>query len=235
MEKREKVVGQDKGNTVLHRAAPGFRSDSYDLAGPYYTVRTVLYGTGRTLLYGAQKKLSHPGTWRVPRGLSVAAPGMGLLLFSGWCLRLRITLTDSASAAGIYRVVDGPLARGALVAACLPPVIAQQGMARGYLQRGDCPAGAEPVAKVIGALPGDAVDVEPGAVTVNGTLFPDSQTARVDSHGRPLAHVLSGARRVGSGEVWLFGFNNVRSWDARYFGPVPLANVRGELKPLVTW
>jgi type IV secretory pathway protease TraF len=57
----------------------------------------------------------------------------------------------------------------------------------------------------------------------------------VDSHGRLLAHVASGAHRVGSGEVWLFGFNNARSWDARYFGPVPLANVRGALEPLVTW
>ena len=79
------------------------------------------------------------------------------------------------------------------------------------------------------------MDVEPDGVAVNGMKFPNSQTARVDSHGRPLAHVSSGARRVGSGEVWLFGFNNVRSWDARYFGPVPLANVRGELEPLVTW
>jgi type IV secretory pathway protease TraF len=47
--------------------------------------------------------------------------------------------------------------------------------------------------------------------------------------------VLSGAYRFGTGEVWLFGFNNARSWDARYFGPVPLANVRGVLRQLVTW
>ena len=198
-------------------------------------VRTVLHGTGRTLLYGARKKPSRPGSWRVPRPLVAAAAAIGSLIVAGQICHLRIMLTDSAAAAGVYRVVEAPPERGVLVAACLPPVIAQQGMARGYLQRGDCPAGAEPVAKIIGALPGDAVDVEPRAVTVNGTLFPDSQTASVDSHGRPLAHVLSGAHRVGSGEVWLFGFNNLRSWDARYFGPVPLANVRGELEPLVTW
>ena len=61
------------------------------------------------------------------------------------------------------------------MAACLPAVIAQQGLARGYLQRGDCPAGAEPVAKVIGALPGDAVEVEPDLVAVNGVR---SRTAK---------------------------------------------------------
>jgi len=40
---------------------------------------------------------------------------------------------------------------------------------------------------------------------------------------------------VAAGQVWLFGFNDARSWDARYFGPVPLANLRGVLTPVVTW
>jgi type IV secretory pathway protease TraF len=84
-------------------------------------------------------------------------------------------------------------------------------------------------------MPGDVVELEPGWVAVNGMKFPNSRTAARDSAGRLLAHVLSGAYRVGTGEVWLFGFNNIRSWDARYFGSVPLANVRGVLRPLVTW
>jgi conjugative transfer signal peptidase TraF len=231
----EKVVGQGKGNTALYRAARGFRRDSYDLAEPYNTVRAALYGTGRTLLYGARKKPSRPVSWRVPRGLIAAATGIGLLLFTGWFCRLRITLTDSAAPAGIYRVSEVPAERGALVAACLPPAIARQGLARGYLQRGDCPTGAEPVAKVIGALAGDELQIEPGFVAVNGMKFPNSSTAAHDSAGRPLTHVPSGARRVRDGEVWLFGFRNSRSWDARYFGPVPAANVRGVLKPVVTW
>ena len=56
-----------------------------------------------------------------------------------------------------------------------------------------------------------------------------------DSSGRLLAYVLSGAYRVGAGEVWLFGFNNRRSWDARYFGSIPEANLLGVLGPVVTW
>ena len=56
-----------------------------------------------------------------------------------------------------------------------------------------------------------------------------------DSAGRPLAHVSLGERRVGEDEIWLFGFNNARSWDARYFGSVPSENLRGVLKPVVTW
>ena len=74
---------------------------------------------------------------------------------------------------------------------------------------------------MIGALPGDVVELEPDGVAVNGVTFPNSQTAARDSAGRPLAHVAWGVHRVSAGEVWLFGFHNARSWDARYFGPVP--------------
>jgi type IV secretory pathway protease TraF len=84
-------------------------------------------------------------------------------------------------------------------------------------------------------MSGDVVELEPGWVAINGVKFPNSKTAARDSAGRQLAHVASGARGVGEGEVWLFGFNNRRSWDARYFGPVQLANVRGVLRPVVTW
>jgi conjugative transfer signal peptidase TraF len=221
------VVGQVKSNAVLHRAAPGFRCDSYDLAAPCNTAYAALYGTDRALLYGALKKLG--------RRLMAAIAGVALMIFSAGLFHLRIVLTDSSAPAGIYRLSAVPAGHGALAAACLPAAVARTGLTRGYLQSGDCPAGAEPVAKVIGALPGDEVELEPGWVAVNGMKFTNSETAARDSAGRPLAHVPSGVRRVGTGEVWLFGFNNIRSWDARYFGPVPLANVRGVLRPLVTW
>ena len=87
----------------------------------------------------------------------------------------------------------------------------------------------------IGAVSGDVVDLEPGWVAINGVKFPNSQTAARDSAGRPLAHAPWGTRRVDAGEVWLFGFNDARSWDARYFGAVPAAGVRGVLRPVVTW
>jgi conjugative transfer signal peptidase TraF len=158
------------------------------------------------------------------------------LVALGRVLGLRISLTDSAAPAGIYRLVSGiPPYRGQLVGACLPDSIAQEGLARGYLRKGDCPGGIEPVAKIVEALPGDVLDVQPGWVSVDGEVFADSAVAAHDSIGRPLPHVPWGRRKVAPGEVWLFGFNNVRSWDARYFGPVPLSEVRAALKPVLTW
>jgi len=168
-------------------------------------------------------------------GAGTVALSAGCLLLSARILELRITLTDSSAPAGVYRLVAAPPGRGALVAACLPAAIARTGLARGYLQPGDWPGGAEPVAKVVGALPGDTIDIEPGWVAVNGKRFPDSRTAARDSAARALPHAPWGARRVAPGRVWLFGFNDPRSWDARYFGAVPLDGVRGALRPVLTW
>lgn len=162
--------------------------------------------------------------------------GLALLVVLGSVIGLRISLTDSAAPAGIYRIVSGiPAYRGELVGACLPASIAQEGLARGYLSKGDCPGGTEPVAKIIGALPGDVLEVRSGLVSVDGKVFADSAVAARDSIGRRLRHVPWGRRQVAPGEVWLFGFHNVRSWDARYFGPVPLSGVQGVLEPVLTW
>ena len=161
---------------------------------------------------------------------------VALLVALGRLFGLRISLTDSAAPAGIYRLVSGiPAYRGELVGACLPASIEQKGLARGYLSKGDCPGGAEPVAKTIGALPGDVLEVQPGWVSVDGRVFAGSVVAARDSINRPLPHVAWGSRQVAPGEVWLFGFHNARSWDARYFGPVPLSGVQGVLKPILTW
>ena len=113
---------------------------------------------------------------------------VAFLVALGRVLGLRISLTDSAAPAGIYRIVHGvSIKHGELVGACLPASIAQEGLARGYLQQGDCPSGAEPVAKIVGALPGDVLEVQPGWVSVDGQVFADSAVAAHDSIGRPIA------------------------------------------------
>jgi conjugative transfer signal peptidase TraF len=157
------------------------------------------------------------------------------LVLTGQLFQLRVTVTDSSAPAGIDQLIAAPAARGALVAACLPAAIARVGRARGYLSGGACPADAEPLAKVVGALSGDVVSVAPEAVTVNGVRFSDSRTATHDSTGRSLEHVAWGVHPVAAGDVWLFGFHDARSWDARYFGPIAASNVQGELRPVLTW
>jgi len=149
--------------------------------------------------------------------------------------RVRIVTTASSTPPGLYWRSAGVPRRGALVLACLAPQAAEFALQRGYLSGGACPAGAEPVAKIVGALPGDTVNIEPQWVAVNGARYPNSATADRDTAGRPLPHVPWGSRCVGAGEVWLFGFNDRRSWDARYFDSTPLGNVLGNLEAITTW
>jgi conjugative transfer signal peptidase TraF len=237
--KGRSFVEQDKASAVQCRRSSVFSK----LLTAFPPLESILVGQ----LYSTAKVASQPVVpklhfehFRRARRSVFAMLGpviaVAFLVALGTVLGLRISLTDSAAPAGIYRIARGvSVKQGELVGACLPASIAQEGIARGYLQQGDCPSGAEPVAKIVGALPGDLVEVQPGWVSVDGQVFPDSAVAPRDSMGRPLPHVPWGRRQVAPGEVWLFGFNNVRSWDARYFGPVPLSEVRAALKPVLTW
>jgi len=165
-------------------------------------------------------------------GIALAA---AILIAIGEAFGVLISNTDSAAPAGVYRVIGREVARGDLVAACLPIAVAQEGLARGYLRTGGCAGDAESVDKIVGALPGDIVDIEPESVSINGKRVAHSATASRDSARRPLTHVAWGKHEVAANEVWLFGFNDRRSWDSRYFGPIPTANVRGKLEPVLTW
>lgn len=126
--------------------------------------------------------------------------------------------------------------RGDLVLACLPDAIAQLGIARGYLLRGrGCGDGIEPVGKRLSALPGDSVEVVPDYIAVNGQRLEDSATLSRDSSGRSVKHVAWGRYIVPPNQLWLFGTKDARSWDSRYFGPVPASSVRAALEPVLTW
>jgi conjugative transfer signal peptidase TraF len=233
------IVEQDKGSAVQYRGSIVFSN----IITPFPPLESVLvdqlHSTAKSALKAVVSKVFFERFWH-PRRTVLALLGPAIagafLVLLGWVFDLRISSTDSAAPAGIYRLARGlSIERGQLVGACLTASIAQEGLARGYLWRGDCPGGAELIAKVVLALPGDVLEVQPGGVTVDGKSFADSALAARDSIGRLLPHVAWGRRQVAPGEVWLFGFHNVRSWDARYFGPVPLSGVRGILKPILTW
>jgi conjugative transfer signal peptidase TraF len=186
-----------------------------------------------------------PAFWLRVRRLDamreLTAFGVGIFVVAwaligvGKAIGILVASTDSAAPAGVYRVTSASFNRGDLVAACLPVEIAEAGLAGGYLRTGPCSGDAEPVGKIAGALPGDTVVIERDSVAINGRRIPHSAVASRDSAGRPLTHVPFGVYTVTAGQVWLFGFHDRRSWDGRYFGPVPLSSVRGALAPVLTW
>lgn len=147
---------------------------------------------------------------------------------------IRLNLTESQPL-GLYQSAPGPLARAGLVAVCLPQNLAIQGRNRGWLRPGDCPGGVAAVLKEVVALPGDFVTVSDAGLSVNGGRIAHTQRQALDSKGRPVEAVSAGFYRVSFGEVWLVANASPRSWDSRYYGPVPLDAIRTPMRPLITW
>ena len=119
----------------------------------------------------------------------------------------RVTLTDSVPR-GIYKVTEGPVSRGMLVAECLPLDLAAFAKERGYLQRGGCPGNVMPILKEVVGVPGDEINLTDTYVAVNGHLILNSETRKVDSRGRAMPQYPRGKFVVKAGEVFLVATNS---------------------------
>ena len=146
---------------------------------------------------------------------------------------LRINLSSSIPP-GLYRVVQGPIERGAIVIACLPSSVAAFARSRKYISAGSCPDGNAPVGKAVAALAGDTVELMSRGVTVNGRDLANTSPLYSDRHGRPLPRVAYGRYVVPVGQVWLVSTYSARSFDSRYFGPVTMAALAGRVHPIMT-
>jgi|HubBroStandDraft_6_1064221.scaffolds.fasta_scaffold961720_2 conjugative transfer signal peptidase TraF len=169
---------------------------------------------------------------RLAMGLSAA---LAHLAISVATVRLYSINTSPSLPMGFYRVVPGirPVI-GDVVLVCLPDPIADFARARGYLTRGRCASGVEPLGKRIAAVEGDTVAVSATGVVINGRAVPHTTPLHADSRGRPLPQ-LAGARWVlRPGELWLVANYNRRSFDSRYFGPVSVGAVIAVVRPVWT-
>jgi conjugative transfer signal peptidase TraF len=150
-------------------------------------------------------------------------------------LHLRFNFTPSM-AVGIYRLVPLPktgVRRDMLVAACAPPNAAELGRRRAYLASGPCPSGTELLLKAVVAAAGDEIALSRAGVVVNGLLLPNSRPLSRDAAGRRLSSWPHGHFTLTQGQLWLYA-DNVRSWDSRYWGPVPVADILAKAVPVLT-
>jgi len=106
------------------------------------------------------------------------------------------------------------------------------GHTRGYLGSGMCKGGYQPLLKPIAALPGDKVTVTRSAIWVNGKVLQNSSMLPNDSNGRPMPQIRLGRHIVPAGSVWLISSYNPKSFDSRYYGPLPIRNIEGVAKPI---
>jgi conjugative transfer signal peptidase TraF len=162
----------------------------------------------------------------------VAALILGVLVaarFAG----LRINTTDSMPR-GLWRVEqDKPIERGDIVAICPPENrVIREATGRGYIPVGDCPGGYEPLVKPVAAVGGDVVTVAPDGIAVNDKSIENTAQLARDSADRPLHPMPAGTYRVESGQLWLLSGHDPRSFDSRYFGPMPVSSVQAVARPV---
>lgn len=165
------------------------------------------------------------------RQSALLAVGLCVATFqiSGW-FGLRINESPSLPV-GLYVTTD----RGKLIEFCPGEPFGRLALIREYRDRGACPDGGAPLMKPIAALPGDQVDLSSRGLAVNSIRIPNTAPLAVDTKGRPLSHWAFGHYTVPAGVVWVASSYNPRSFDSRYFGPVPATIIRSYLRPILTF
>jgi len=154
--------------------------------------------------------------------------------YLGEAAGFRINLTSSMPL-GLYRTVvmrPRSVRAGMLVAVCAPARAAEIARRRGYLLKGACAHETETLLKKVVAVGGEEVDVTAKGLVVDGRLLPNSTALVADHAARALAAWPAGQQRVADGMLWVYA-NHRRSWDSRYWGPVPVANVVAVVEPIL--
>ena len=136
---------------------------------------------------------------------------------------------------GLWRVAAPakPPARGAYVSFCPPDTpIFRLAKERGYLAKGACASGLQPLLKPVAAIAGDRVTLDEKGFWVNGELISKSRAEDQDRLGRPLPALSFSSAIVPEGEVWLLSSVHASSFDSRYFGAVKVAGIEGVAAPM---
>lgn len=96
-----------------------------------------------------------------------------------------------------------------------------------------CPDGFAPLIKPVVAWPGDTVEVSAAGIFVDGQPLPHTATMDRDSSGRLIHPFPAGRYVVQENQLWVVSSFSPRSFDSRYFGPIPLKSVRSWIRPLL--
>lgn len=176
----------------------------------------------------------------LPRSVRLVWSVFALTAAAGWLAHaagLRVNTTPSMPL-GLWRIEipHRALRPGDIVMACPPDAPAfREAAARGYLPQGSCSGRFEPLLKPVAAVAGDVVTLSAEGVAVNGSPIPGTAPLVMDTVGRPLRPLASGHYPVAERQIWLVSAHTPLSWDSRYFGALPAANILGVARPVWVW
>ena len=169
-------------------------------------------------------QLSKLRPFLIPLGIVAA---MAILFFA---LGIRINVTASIPL-GLYIRSDSKPAPGLIAEFC--PVGMSQAESERYRGFGlACPDRNMPLMKPIVAVSGDQVTFAATGISVNGRLIPNTAPRKLDGQGRPIRSWPGGDYTVEPGKVVVASDYHPGSYDSRYFGPIAVADLRLNLRPL---
>jgi conjugative transfer signal peptidase TraF len=174
---------------------------------------------------------------RLNLALRAVSAGALALMFAGVNLGLVFNYTHSAPF-GLYVEIDDPAAmihNPATYVFFCPDVRwpSMHGQPNYRSPMRTCPDGFSPLIKPVVAWPGDTVEMTAMGMTVNGKFLPHTVPLDHDSKGHSIHPYPYGTYPVKQGQVWAVSSFSPRSFDSRYFGPIPLRCVHLWIRPLL--
>ncbi|MEE3501280.1 S26 family signal peptidase [Acidiphilium acidophilum] len=145
---------------------------------------------------------------------------------------------------GLYRLSSLPrrLHDGMIVYLCPPSparnlAMAQAAQGKWLLTspRSPCPSHLVPFLKKIGATPGQTVTLTMRGTSIDGHLLPATAIKRFAKNGQPMIHQKPGSYLMGPRQVWVWDNSSPWAYDSRYWGPLPVANILKQARPVLTW
>ncbi len=111
--------------------------------------------------------------------------------------------------------------------------IADFGIERGYFEKNPkCENNSIPLLKIAYGLPGDTYSFHDDFVRINNQPIPNIKRRKKDTKNQLMPIIPNGIVR----EKHLFVLTlHPHSYDSRYYGTIPLENIEGTAKPILTW
>jgi conjugative transfer signal peptidase TraF len=179
--------------------------------------------------------LPQPIPSHIARNAAIAGIGLLALGLISFALGLRVNTTRSIPV-GLYRMTDVRVAKGEYVIFCPPQsALFDEAKQRGYIGAGFCPGDYGFMMKRVAAVGGDKVASSEEGIVVNGEVLPASAPLKTDKAGRMMPRHEFYEYTLGESELLLMSDVSSTSFDGRYFGPVDMVQVKGVIRPIITF
>ena len=111
--------------------------------------------------------------------------------------------------------------------------IADFALERGYLKKNTkCENNTIPLLKIVYGLPGDTYSFHGDEIRINNIPVKNAKRREKDSKDRPMPKISNGI--VKEDQLFVLTMHS-HSYDSRYYGAIPVKNVEGTARQIITW